>query len=130
MCSRVHRSKSIAIRDGSLVNWSNKQWKVEILKHAVYMKKSNGRTIEAWPRWKLKSQCSKEELKQANLRTLRNDEVVLDVEDPKQLPQIVKDLMVNEFNFNVWRTGSKGFHIHLKFPELELKEESRRKPNH
>ena len=71
-----------------------------------------------WPEWKEYDTCSKEELKQANLRQLFPNEVILDLEDKQFLENVKADLNKSNFIFEIWETGSRGIHFHLYFDEL------------
>ena len=50
---------------------------------------------------------------QINQRQILPNEVVLDIEDPKQLPNILQQLKKWDWEFKVFETGSRGYHIHL-----------------
>ena len=46
-------------------------------------------------------------------RQILPNEIVLDLEDPAQLKPILEKL--KGWNFSVWKTGSRGYHIHILF---------------
>jgi len=46
-------------------------------------------------------------------RQIYPHEIVLDLEDPNQLDPIVE--ILKQWNFSVWKTGSRGFHVHILF---------------
>jgi len=86
-----------------------------------YMIKRDGQLLEAWQNWKEEIDCTEQEKQQANLRTLKNNEVVLDIDAPNaldKLGQIVSRLNAENYSFEVWETGSEGYHINLIFPEM------------
>lgn len=88
-----------------------------------YMVKRESKIIESWPTWKEEKNCSDAEKSIANLRTLHDDEIILDIEQPEQLDPIIKRLIEDEYNFQVWATGSRGYHIRLIFPEMAIHNE-------
>ena len=92
-----------------------------------YLKKREGRTIETWPAWKDDKDCSPFELEQANLRYLKNDEVVLDIDEPEKLKNIIRALVKLGYTFQVWKTGSKGYHINILFGEVGILVDSKKK---
>lgn len=67
------------------------------------------------PRWLLLT---------ANYRTLRNDEIVLDVDPPTGkdrhavLYNILWKLCGDKFSGEIFDSGGRGWHVHLLFPEL------------
>ena len=60
-------------------------------------------------------------------RSIFNDEIILDIEEPERLKEVVTKLEKNKYNFNIWDTGSRGFHISIIFPELLYFDEKTRK---
>lgn len=64
--------------------------------------------------------------KQINQRQILPIEVVLDLEEKKSIPSIIRDLRAKEIKFHVYTTGSKGFHVHI-FYSIPLKEEEKLK---
>ena len=50
---------------------------------------------------------------QINQRQILPNEIVLDIEDPTQLKPIIKELQ--GWDYHVFETGSRGYHIHLYF---------------
>lgn len=85
-----------------------------------YMLKRYGQIIEKWPAWKEEADCTETQKDMANLRELRSDEVCLDIENPNDLNLIILRLCQEEYNFDVWATGSRGYHVMLQFPEMEM----------
>ena len=47
-----------------------------------------------------------------NKQILRN-EIVLDIEDPNEIKSVMEKLKRYDWNYSVWKTGSKGYHIHI-----------------
>jgi len=75
-------------------------------------------------------------LDQANNRTLYPCEIVLDIdpvssETPEQIAKrfydIANTLIEEGYEFYAYHSGSRGFHIHLIFPDLVLEDESFRR---
>ena len=56
-----------------------------------------------------------EELWRFNNRTILPNEIVLDIEDPKRYSGIYNELIKRDFDFLAYKTGSKGYHIHIFF---------------
>ena len=56
-----------------------------------------------------------EQLWKINNRTILPNEIVLDIENPKMYPAIFNELMKRGFKFLAYKTGSKGYHIHIFF---------------
>ncbi len=52
---------------------------------------------------------------QINQREVLPNEIVLDLEDKKQLKSIVKELKNLNWKYTIYSTGSRGFHIHIYF---------------
>lgn len=50
-----------------------------------------------------------------NQRQILPHEIVLDIEEPNQLPKIIKTLKKWKWDFNLFETGSRGYYIHLFF---------------
>ena len=48
-----------------------------------------------------------------NQRQILPHEIVLDIEDPKQLNPVLDKLKEYAWDYSVWKTGSRGFHVHL-----------------
>jgi len=71
-----------------------------------------------WQKWKKYSACSEEEIRNANLRSVLNCEIVLDVDMPEKLDEILKKLDKENLSYTLWDTGSRGYHISLFFEEL------------
>lgn len=61
---------------------------------------------------------------QINQRQILPIEVVLDIEEPEKIKPIVKQLEEWEWDYSIWHTGSRGYHIHLIFKE-ELNQEEK-----
>jgi len=52
-----------------------------------------------------------------NQRQIFPNELVLDIEDPKKLNPIIKKLEIIGLIFQTYKTGSRGYHIHIIFKE-------------
>lgn len=76
------------------------------------------KAIAGWTSWKLYSQCNEEEKQQANLRSVFKSEIVLDVEDPRRIDEITSELVGTPCNWLCFETGSRGYHVHILFDEL------------
>jgi|SRR3989344_116195 len=77
--------------------------------------------------------CEKGEwykLSRANNRQIHAAEVVLDIDDAnaEQKAKVIMDwLDARGFEYSAWRSGGKGIHIHLIFPQMLLYGEAYRK---
>lgn len=76
-----------------------------------------------WAKWKKWSECSDEEKEQANLRQIFPKEVVLDFEDKNllTLTKAKEKLKEKDWSYNLFDSGSRGFHVHLLFYGLNQK---------
>lgn len=54
---------------------------------------------------------------QINQREVLPNEVVLDLEDKKQLELVLKKLKKWEWEYHLYDTGSRGYHIHIFFKD-------------
>jgi hypothetical protein len=80
----------------------------------TYMK--DGKPL--WPKWKDESDCTEEERKIANLRTIKEEEIVLDSDDRK-LEDVIKDLDKKKLAYRAYSHRDDGTgHVHLVFPDL------------
>ena len=80
-------------------------------------KSEEGKII--WSKWKpyLEAQADEKFMEKVNNRTILPFEVVIDLEDPSIFEGILKEIkQVFEF-YSAYKTGSKGYHIHLFFNE-------------
>lgn len=80
-----------------------------------------------WDNEKILSDLSLEELSEVNLRKQLPNEIILDIEEKYKIDDIKKRLDSKEWNYEVWETGSRGYHIKLVFGnigflEIELRE--------
>lgn len=67
--------------------------------------------------WYQIADCSQKFLKKANNRSLWDDEIVLD-DDDDRLIEIEELLRKEDIKYLLYKSGSKGFHFHLFFPDL------------
>jgi hypothetical protein len=81
----------------------------------------------SWKEWRKWNECNDNEKNEANLRELFSNEVVLDVEDKKLLEQTQAILSAEDVNYEIWDSGSRGFHVHIFFDELSKKDETYKK---
>lgn len=72
-----------------------------------------------FPTWILYSQATWEQITEANVRSLTKEECCLDIETKDDLQPILQKLKALSLNFEVWDTGSRGFHIILIFEGLK-----------
>ena len=74
---------------------------------------------EEWLKWKAYKDCDEKERKEANLRTIFPNEVILDIESLDNIDAIKKQLEIDKFKYLMCKTGSRGIHIHIYFYNLE-----------
>lgn len=89
-----------------------------------YMKNKN---VAMWKTWKYYTECTNMDLINCNLRSVFDDEIVLDLEEASQSEHIRDMLQKFGFSFDMWFTGSRGFHYSLTFNELKSFNEDQRK---
>ena len=75
--------------------------------------------IPQWPTIMKLEHLSQKMASQATNRSMFSHEIVLDYESLTELETIKKKLIDDNFQFFVWKTGSRGFHIHIYFLELD-----------
>jgi hypothetical protein len=80
----------------------------------------------SWKEWIPVSQCTQQQLKDANLREMWSNEIVLDDDKNREI-EIEQLLEKDRYTYLKFKTGSKGTHYHLFFKELENKTDSERK---
>jgi predicted transcriptional regulator len=78
----------------------------------------NQLTKEIWRNDKTISELSKEEIEKINLIKQQPNEIILDIEEKYKLPQIKDKLKAKAWDYEIWDTGSRGFHISVKFRNL------------
>ena len=71
-----------------------------------------------WQTDKTLNELSKLELVQVNLRRIKSEEMILDLEEKERLQEIIEKLDKKKWSYEVWDTGSRGYHIHMIFNEL------------
>jgi len=69
---------------------------------------------------------NKKKFREINCRQIFPNEIVLDLETKKGIGHILKELDKNNFCYECYETGSKGFHIHLWF-DSEITQEEKEK---
>jgi len=70
-----------------------------------------------WPEAKMFSECTEAEKLQANLRTIFEDEIVLDCDTPESVETVPKRLQKEGFAFMLVKSPN-GVHVHMTFTEL------------
>lgn len=83
-------------------------------------------TNEAWPKWKKYKECEPKERLLINLRQIFPNEILLDLEEVSQLENVKKKLDEMKMNYLVYKTGSRGYHIHLFFNNIAFLSKERR----
>lgn len=80
--------------------------------------KKNDSVVALFSKWIKYSDATENEKIKCNVRSLVKEEVVLDLEDHSKLDTLLSELKKYNLNYNLWSTGSRGYHIILIFPEL------------
>ncbi|MHA1304717.1 MAG: hypothetical protein ACTSPI_13545 [Candidatus Heimdallarchaeaceae archaeon] len=73
---------------------------------------------ENWKTEKLYSKSYEKSKSDSNLRKIMSDEVILDIEEKNHLANIKVILIDKNWKYQVWDTGSRGYHVSLIFPQL------------
>jgi len=78
-----------------------------------------------WSKWKkyLEAQGDEKFLSKVNNRTILPNEVVLDIEDTEKFSEIHEKVKKDFKFYSVYKTGSRGYHIHLWFDQDLTNEE-------
>jgi len=69
-------------------------------------------------KWIKYSLASPKEREEANMRSILDIEIILDIEEREKYEDIKESLLKLGYQFKTYDTGSRGVHIHLIFPEL------------
>jgi len=80
-----------------------------------------------WEQWKKWNECTDKEKEEANLRELFSNEIILDIEDKSLLNSAKNVLFSEDINYEIWDSGSRGFHVHMFFNDLKDKDETYKK---
>lgn len=81
--------------------------------------------ISRFSKWEKYLNCDEEFILKANNRTILPNEVVIDLEEPERFEKVLEEIK-KDFNFySAYKTGSKGYHIHLWFNRKLSPEEKR-----
>lgn len=85
-----------------------------------YLVKKEGVKVGGWDKWKKVSECSPEELEQANIVKVGYTELVLDIDSEEKLNPCLEKLDQDNVSYEVWNSGSLGhYHIYSDFEELK-----------
>ena len=83
----------------------------------------NKEGVPQWSKWIKKSECDSNFLDKANNRTILSNEIVIDIEDPNKFQEVSEQVRKDFKFYEIWKTGSKGYHIHLLFSKELTQEE-------
>src|SRR3989344_1331610 len=93
----------------------------ELLVH--YVDKTNN---EKWKKPKVLRELNETELMQFNLRRQLPNEIVIDLENPDLYFDILSKLYKHKISYYSYKTGSKGYYLHVLFTDLpELNDDLR-----
>lgn len=81
----------------------------------MYLDKANN---TSWDKEQAISTLSDEKIQQFNLRKQTSEEVILDIEEPLKLDEIKRLIKDRDWSYEIWATGSRGYHIKIKFDNL------------
>ena len=76
--------------------------------------------------WQTSKEFTVENYMRANLRTLFDDEIVLDYENKVDAYYWIQKLKEKGYNFSVWDSGSRGIHVHIYITQLATLNENER----
>lgn len=66
-------------------------------------------------KWKKYLDCDEKFISKANNRTILPNEVVIDLEEPERFEEVLEQVKKDFKFYSAYKTGSKGYHIHLWF---------------
>ncbi len=78
--------------------------------------------FDGWTADVLYSKATDEQKYQANLRRIKANELILDYENKDQVTLVKQILKDRNWGYELWDTGSRGYHFRLLFPELSKHE--------
>ena len=88
----------------------------------AYLDKEGNPKFSKWKKY-LEAQSDYKFILKVNNRTILPNEIVLDIEEPERFSEVLKGVK-KEFEFyEAYKTGSKGYHIHLWFSQDLTQEE-------
>ena len=81
-----------------------------------------------WSKWRDYLEARENEwfLEKARHRTICNSEVVVDIEDPTIFDFVINKMNKYGFCYKAFSTGSRGYHIHMIFPDILFLNDSQR----
>lgn len=96
----------------------------------ILYKKPDGKTIASYRKkyieialYQFDEELKEKFLNEVNNRSILGKEVVIDIDDPSIIEDSMRKIKKDKLNFMLYKTGSKGYHIHLFFPDLPYKDE-------
>ena len=75
----------------------------------------NQATGEYWKEEKLLKDCTPKEVDIINLCKQPMNAIILDIEEKYKMPDIKEKLLEKKWNYKIWDTGSRGYHIYINF---------------
>lgn len=100
--------------------YGNQQFNLEIA-HAFKDEEGNAK----FSKWKSYIECDEEFKSKANNRTILPNEVVVDLEEPERYEEVIQAIKKDFLYYQSYKTGSKGYHIHLWFDKALSSEEKK-----
>lgn len=107
--SKVKRGGSSGVRLNKLKTWYDKNGELH--------KKSE------WGKEIPENQATQQQKQEANIRTVKDNEIVLDYDDKKTFQKAQQQFLQSEFNYYAYKTGQGG-HVHLYFNEPVTKQQT------
>jgi len=77
-------------------------------------------TNQKWSESKEIKDCSDIELEQANLLRILPHQIIIDIENKELLNDTIEKIQEKDWGYEIWDTGSRGYHIYLEFDNIEI----------
>lgn len=84
----------------------------------TYLMFIDKQTATHWASWKEFCDCTAEEKEKANLRQIFPTEILLDIDQPEEYAKILEQIKEDALKYYAYKTGSRGYHIHLFYDNL------------
>lgn len=92
----------------------------------LYKENGEEKGNKAWLSW-LKVRDDDKYISKIKHREILKPEIVLDLEDKEKYSSLIEQLNREGYYYKAYSTGSKGYHIHLFFRELNVYDDNERK---
>ena len=79
--------------------------------------------VKKFSQWKKYLDCDDQFISKADNRSILPNEVVMDLEEPERVDEVLKEIKKDFKYYSAYKTGSKGYHIHIWFNGILTPEE-------